>query len=107
MVWAALFQSVFLFFILFSAYSEAGNPIRVKTNSKKLLCISPGSSVLVREASEQLSVSLSFIKNHSILEKIWLCAEWVHSSELMTNTSLQISSRVYNTFYVITTIHAP
>jgi hypothetical protein len=42
-LWAALFQSVFVFFILFSAYSEAGNPIRVKTDFRTILCISTGS----------------------------------------------------------------
>ncbi len=106
-LWAALFQSVFVFFILFSAYSEAGNPIRVKTDSRTILCISTGSSVVVREASEQLATSLSFVKDHSLLEKIWQYAEWNHSSELFTNTALQISNRVYNTFYILITIHAP
>lgn len=106
-LWAGLFQSVFVFFILFTAYSEANSAIRIKSDSKTLLCISSGSSVVVREASEQASASLSLIKDHSQLEKTWLCAEWVRSSVLFTNTALEISNRVYNTFYIVTTIHAP
>jgi hypothetical protein len=106
-LWASLFQMVILFFILFNVYSETHNPLRFKSDSKSLLCISSGSSVVVREATEQLTTSLSFVKDHNLLEKIWLCAEWFQSSELFTNTSLQISNRVYNTFYFVITIHAP
>jgi len=106
-LWAGLFQSVFVFFILFGAYSEANAPAHVKTDSKALLCISSGSSVVVREASEQVSASPSLFKDHSQLEKTWLCAEWIRSSVLFTNTALRISSRVYNNFYIVTTIHAP
>jgi hypothetical protein len=106
-LWAGLFQSVFVFFILFTAYSEANAPIRVKSNSKTFICISSGSSVVVREAAKQVSASLSVFKDHSLLEKTWLCAEWIRSSVLFTNTALRISNRVYNTFYIVTTIHAP
>jgi hypothetical protein len=106
-LWAGLFQSVFVFFILFAAYSESIAPIRVKTDSKTLLCISSGSSVVVREASEHISAPLSLLNHHGLLEKSWLCAEWIRSSAWFTNTALRISSRIYNTFYFVTTIHAP
>jgi len=102
-----LFQSVFLFFLLFAAWSAASAPIQIKTDSKTLLCISPGSSVAVREASEQITSSLSLTNDHNLQEKIWRFAEGVQSSALSTNTALTISNRVYNPFYVITTIHAP
>lgn len=104
---AHLFQVVILFFILFSAYAETNYNTLAKKHSKTLLCASHGISVTVREASEQLSISASFIKNHIILEKIWLCVETVRSSELFTNTALQVSNRFYNTFYVLITINAP
>jgi len=104
---AHLFQVVILFFILFSSYVETNHNALTKNHSKTLLCPSHGISVTVREASEQLSIAPSFIKNHILLEKIWLCVEAVRSSELFTNTALQVSSRFYNTFYVLITIHAP
>jgi hypothetical protein len=103
---AHLFQMVILFFILFSSYVETNHTTLTKDHSKTLLCASHGISVTVREASEQLSIA-PFIKNHILLEKIWLCVEAVRSSELFTNTALQVSSRFYNTFYVLITIHAP
>lgn len=105
-IWYAhLFQVVILFFILFHAYSN--NPIRVHSDSKPMFCISSGTSVVVREASEPLSATVSFVNLHHVLEKDWLCAEWVRSSAWFTNTALSISNRVYNTFYTIITIHAP
>lgn len=104
---AHLFQVVIIFFTLFSAYAEANHTTLAKNNSKTLLCTSPGISINIREASEQLSSSPSFIDSHGTLEKIWLCVEAVRSSELLTNTALQVSNRLYNTFYVLITIHAP
>lgn len=106
-LWAHLFQMVIVFFILFSAYTETGSQLPVKTNSKTLLCIGSGSPVVLRESSEQLSPSLSFFKHHNLLEKIWLCVKRVHASELFTNVALRVSNRFYNNFYVIITIHAP
>ncbi len=104
---AHLFQMIILFFILFHAYTQASNPIRVQSDSKPLLCISSGSAVVVREASESLSSTLSYVKLHRVFENTWLCAEWVRASALFTNTALQVSNRVYNPFYTIITIHAP
>jgi len=102
-----LFQSVFVFFILLAAWSSAGAPIQIKTDSKALLCISSGTSVVVREASEQLPSSLSLTNDHSLQEKTWRFFERIQSSSLLTNTALTISNRIYNTFYTVTTIHAP
>jgi len=104
---AVLFQVVFVCFILFGALPAASPQIQIKIDSKSLLCISSGSAVVVREASEPLLVALSFIQNKSLREKSWLCAEGIQSSKVLTNTALEISNRVYNTFYEVTTIHAP
>jgi hypothetical protein len=104
---AVLFQSVFVFFILFTAYIEASNPIHTDTDSNPIICIGSASSVVAREAAEQLSVAHSFFNNHTLFEKIWLCAERVQSSKLFTSTALQLPSSLYNTFYILITIHAP
>ncbi len=104
---AYLFQVVILFFFLFFAYAEPNHTTLTKNHSRTMLSASHGISVTVREASEQLSITPSFIKNHILIEEIWLCAEAVRSSELFTNTALQVSNRFYNTFYVLITIHAP
>lgn len=104
---AILFQSVFLFFILFSAFNEVNKASHQYAHSKSLLCISPGNPVVVRETSEQLSTGLSLIKDNSILENVWLCAERIKLLELFTNPALQVPNRIFNTFYILTTIHAP
>jgi hypothetical protein len=104
---AILLQSVFLFFILSPAFNEVNQPSLHDTHSKPLLCISPGNSVVVREISEQLSTGLCLIKDNSIFENVWLCAERVKLLELFTNPALLVPNRIYNTFYVLTTIHAP
>ncbi len=62
--------------------------------------------VVVRNSSEQSIPALSFLKNFS-LQEIWHYAATVHSSELFTNSALLISTRIFNPFYVVTTIHAP
>jgi hypothetical protein len=103
--WAILFQVVIVFSVFFSAYSEAGTQ-HAKSHSNTLLCVSPGTSLVVRETSEQSTLSLSFVKNFSLLE-IWHYAAIVHSLELFTNSALQISTRIFNPFYILTTIHAP
>jgi len=107
-IWFAhLFQMVILFFVLFPVYVEANHPLRFPSDSKPLLCVRSASAIVVGEASEPLSATLSFIKLPGTLEKIWLCAERVYASELLTNTALHISNRVYNIFYILITIHAP
>jgi hypothetical protein len=104
---AILFQAVFLFFLLFPAYTEARDTQHRNDHSKALLCVSPGNSIAVRETSEQLSSGLSPIKNNSILTNEWLWAAWTKLLELVTNPALQISNRIYNPFYLLPTIHAP
>jgi hypothetical protein len=103
--WAILLQVVIAFFLFFSSYSESGNQ-QVKTHSKTLLCVGPGATVVVRNTSEQSIPSLSFVKNFS-QQEIWHYVATVHSSELLTNSALLISTRIFNPFYVVTTIHAP
>jgi len=103
--WAILFQVVIAFFLFYSSYSEPGNQ-QGKTHSKTLLCVSPGETVVVRNPSEQTIPALSFIKNFN-LKEIWHFVATVHSSELFTNSALLISTRIFNPFYVVTTIHAP
>ncbi len=102
-----LFQLVFVFFILLTAWSSASAPIQIKTNSKTLLCISSGTSLVVREAFEHSPSSLSLTNDDSLQEKTWRFVEWIQSSALLTNAALRISNRVYNTFYIVITIHAP
>lgn len=104
---AILFQSVFLFFILFSAFNEVNKASHHDAHAKALLCISPGNSVVVRETSEHLSAGHSLIKDTSILEDVWVFAERIKLLELFTNPALQVPNRMYNIFYVLTTIHAP
>jgi hypothetical protein len=104
---AVIFQSVFVFFLLFTVFIEASNPSHTDTNSNPIICVSSGSSVVVREAAEQLSVAHSFFTNQTLLEKIWRYAERVHSSKLFTSTALQLPGNFYNTFYILITIHAP
>jgi hypothetical protein len=104
---AILFQSVFLFFVLFSALNEINKASHHDAHSKALLCISPGNSVVVRETSEHLSSGHTLIKDNSILEQVWLCAKRIKVLELFTNPALQVPNRIYNIFYILTTIHAP
>ncbi|HRG78832.1 MAG TPA: hypothetical protein PL167_04440 [Cyclobacteriaceae bacterium] len=101
---AFLFQVVIVFLILFTAYSEAVP--QVKSHSKTLLCVGPGASLVVRETSEQTASTLSFLKFFG-LQEIWRYAASVHTFELFTNSALQISTRIFNPFYILTTIHAP
>jgi len=103
---ACLFQVFFLFFILFAAFNEAPDTIHTKQNSKPLFCIGSGSLVVVREASEQVTSSVAFIKNYSF-EKLWRCAQLLQSNQLLTNLALGVSCRAYHIFYLLTTIHAP
>ncbi len=104
---AILFQAVFLFFILFSSFNEVNKVSNDNSHSKALLCINPGNSIVVRETSEQFSTGLSLIKDNSILENGWLFAEQIKLLELFNNPALQVPNRIYNTFYILTTIHAP
>jgi hypothetical protein len=100
---AFLFQVAIIFLILSTA-SEAAP--QAKSQSKTLLCVSPGASMVVRETSEQIASTLSFLKFLG-LQEIWRNAVSVHTSQLFTNAALQISTRIFNPFYILTTIHAP
>jgi len=62
--------------------------------------------MVVRETSEQIASTLSFLKFFG-LQEIWRNAVSVHTSQLFTNAALQISTRIFNPFYKLTTIHAP
>jgi len=104
-VWALLFQGVIAFFILFSSYSEA-SPQPAKSHSKVVLCVSPGATVVVRETSEQSTSVLSFFQK-DLLQEIWLFAEGIYTTALITNEALKVSARIYNPFYLLPTIHAP
>jgi len=105
-LWAALFQVVIVFFV-FSAHSGSGYQPEYKSQSKTLLCASPGNSVVVRETTEPITSFATFFPVHLSIEQIWRAVAWFHTSELLTNTALQISNRSFNVFYVTTTIHAP
>jgi hypothetical protein len=103
---AVLFQGIFICYTLFTVFNENHYPVRSKENSKTLFCLNTSSSTVVRVASEQSASSISFIE-HFNFEKLWLCAELFQSTELIKNVGLHISSRAFNTFYILTTIHAP
>jgi len=102
---ALLFQGIIAFFILFSTYSGSG-PQPDKSHTKVLLCVSSGSTVVVREASVQTSPSLSFFQK-DLLQEIWFYAEGYYAAALFNNTALKVSARIYNPFYLLPTIHAP
>jgi len=103
--WALLFQGIIASFILFSTYSNS-SPQPDKSHTKVLLCVSPVSTVVVREASVQTSPSLSFFQK-DLLQAIWFYAEGFYAAALFTNTALKISTSIYNPFYLVPTIHAP
>jgi hypothetical protein len=103
--WALLFQGIIAFFILFSTYSTPG-PQSGKSHTKVLLCVSPGSTVVVREASVQSTPVLSFFQK-DLLQEIWFHAEGFYTAALLTNAALKVSSGIYNSFYLLPTIHAP
>jgi len=103
--WAFLFQGIIAFFILFSTYSTPG-PQSGKSHTKVLLCVSPGSTVVVREASVQSTPAMSFFQK-DLLQEIWFYAKGFYATALSTNTALKVSARIYNPFYLLPTIHAP
>jgi len=103
---ATLFQGIIICYTLFTVFNENYYPVRAKENSKALFCLNTNSASVVRVASEQTASSISFIEHYNF-EKLWLCAELFQSTELLKNVGLHISSRAFNTFYILTTIHAP
>jgi hypothetical protein len=103
--WALLFQGIIAFFILFSTYTGS-SPQPDKSHTKVLLCVSPASTVVVREASVQTSPSLSFFQK-DLLQETWWYAEGIYAAAIFTNAALKVSGRIYNPFYLLPTIHAP
>jgi hypothetical protein len=103
--WALLFQGIIAFFILFSTYLGS-SPQPEKSHTKVLLCVSPASTIVVREAAVQATPSLSFFQKE-LLQEVWFYAQGFYATVLFTNAALRVSARIYNPFYLLPTIHAP